>query len=91
MLTVARTLALSHATGHIHRDVKPGNLMVDNAGTLFLVDFGLVKVISEGLPDLTRAGGIGTPNYMAREQLVDARNVSPKADVYRSERPSITS
>jgi hypothetical protein len=39
-------------------------------------------VISEGLPDLTQAGGIGTPNYMAREQLVDARNVSPKADVY---------
>ena len=82
MLTVARTLALLHATGHIHRDVKPGNLMIDTAGTLFLVDFGLVKVISEGLPDLTQAGGIGTPNYMAREQLVDARKVSPKADVY---------
>ena len=82
MRTVARTLALLHATGHIHRDVKPGNLMVDTAGTLYLVDFGLVKVISEGLPDLTQAGGIGTPNYMAREQLVDARNVSPKADVY---------
>jgi Protein kinase domain len=82
MLTVARTLALLHATGHIHRDVKPGNLMVDNSGTLYLVDFGLVKVISEGLPDLTQAGGIGTPNYMAREQLVDARRVSPKADVY---------
>jgi hypothetical protein len=82
MLTVARTLALLHATGHIHRDVKPGNLMVDNSGTLYLVDFGLVKVISEGLPDLTQAGGIGTPNYMAREQLVDARKVSPKADVF---------
>ena len=82
MLTVAKTLIELDAGGLIHRDIKPSNLMVDQHDQLYLVDFGLVKMTSERHIEITRAGGVGTLNYMSDEQKSDAKNVTPKADIY---------
>ncbi len=62
--------ALQQAANHgvLHRDVKPGNIMIDNSGFVKLVDFGLAKV-AHGDQDLTRSGiAMGTPNYLSPEQ-----------------------
>jgi serine/threonine protein kinase len=67
LLTVARAVAHAHENGVVHRDLKPGNVIV--AGDrIVLTDFGLARV--EGAEQLTRTGSIaGTPVYMAPEQV----------------------
>jgi serine/threonine protein kinase/tetratricopeptide (TPR) repeat protein len=63
--------------GIIHRDIKPGNLLVDEQGNLKLTDFGIVKVLGEGQSTMT-APSFGTVDYMSPEQIrshpVDARS-----------------
>jgi serine/threonine protein kinase/predicted Zn-dependent protease len=75
----ASALAHAHAQGVLHRDIKPGNLLLDPQGTVWVADFGLAKLADE--EDLTRAGDIvGTLRYMAPERFegrCDAR-----ADIY---------
>ncbi len=64
----ADALAYAHSQGVIHRDVKPGNLLLDANGTLWVADFGLAKAIEH--EDLTQAGDVvGTLRYMAPEQF----------------------
>ncbi|MCI0340464.1 MAG: serine/threonine protein kinase [Planctomycetales bacterium] len=75
--TVARALAHAHALGVIHRDVKPGNILLDQGGEPHLADFGLARDV-EGSTTLSRSGQVfGTPNYMspeqARSEVVDGR------------------
>ena len=62
-------LSYAHQRGLVHRDIKPGNLMVDKAGKVFVMDFGLVKV-HENRDSLSCTGDvIGTPRYMPPEQF----------------------
>src|SRR5260221_4218899 len=71
-----------HASGVIHRDLKPQNIIVDAKGVGHLGDFGIAKVF--GIAPLTLEGApIGTPQYMAPEQ-VDGKSetLSPRTDVY---------
>ena len=79
---MAEALAYAHAQGVLHRDVKPSNLLLDSAGTVWVTDFGLAKDVA--LPgaqpgaDLTHTGEIvGTVRFMAPERLAgrsDARS-----------------
>lgn len=80
---VARAVAFAHAQGVIHRDLKPGNVLVDPQGRVRLTDFGLAR--DESLEvRLTRSHAIlGTPQYMAPEQVEGrTREISPRTDVF---------
>jgi len=72
-------LEVVHAQGVVHRDVKPGNVLLDREGQAKLGDFGIARV--EG--SLTHTGTtVGTYAFMAPEQLDDPRSVGPAADLY---------
>jgi serine/threonine-protein kinase len=87
LLDVAQALDFMHAQGYVHRDVKPGNIMFDQHGNVFVVDFGLIKAIAPEAPRknesaLTGFGKVvGTPNYLAPEIVMGAP-ASERSDQY---------
>jgi Tfp pilus assembly protein PilF len=79
----ARGLSHAHEKGVIHRDVKPGNLLVDRSGRVVVTDFGLARLTDSA--SLTSTDAIvGTPKYMSPEQILThaQRPVDGRADVY---------
>lgn len=67
VMEVAGALAYAHAQGMVHRDIKPGNIMLSETGHAVLTDFGIAKILSG--PTVTATGAmIGTPAYMSPEQ-----------------------
>ena len=81
MATVARTIEHAHRKGMIHRDLKPSNILIDESGQPLIADFGLVKRAGDG-SSLTSSGVLlGTPAYMAPEQ-VSGDEAAPGADIY---------
>ena len=78
---LAGALDYAHQRGVIHRDIKTGNVMFDDQGDTYLVDFGIVK-LAQGNVQLTQEGMIiGTPTYMAPEQWRDDE-LTPAVDQY---------
>jgi tetratricopeptide (TPR) repeat protein len=80
---VVRAVAYAHQKEIVHRDIKPANVMVDREGEPHLMDFGLAKHLVEGSL-LTRSGAfLGTPFYMAPEQIRgDSRRMDARSDIY---------
>jgi serine/threonine protein kinase/tetratricopeptide (TPR) repeat protein len=83
MAKVARAVQYAHIKGILHRDLKPGNVMLDGHGEPLVSDFGLAKWL-DITSDLTHTLTIfGTPGYIAPEQVKgSAANLSPASDVY---------
>ncbi len=82
ILQVSRGLQEAHGQGVLHRDLKPENVMVNTKGQAILMDFGIARLLDADTR-LTQTGmSIGTPQYMAPEQLLGEREVTAAADVY---------
>ncbi|MCH7987880.1 MAG: serine/threonine protein kinase, partial [Planctomycetes bacterium] len=80
--TLARAMHYAHQMNVVHRDLKPGNVLLTKDGTPKIADFGLAKRLDSD-SSRTRTGTIvGTPKYMAPEQARGSKNIGPLTDVY---------
>ncbi len=84
MVMAAHALHVAHEAGLIHRDIKPGNIMLTPEGEPVILDFGLARQDDRLGPDLTMTGQIiGTPAYMSPEQVrVENEKIDRRSDVY---------
>jgi predicted Ser/Thr protein kinase len=82
---ICEALQFAHEEGVTHRDIKPENILVDKRGRVKIADFGLAKILGTEGADytLTQAGmSLGTPRYMAPEQVENPSQVDHRADIY---------
>ena len=82
---IAEALATAHFHGVIHRDVKPDNILFAADGTPKLADLGVAKLLKRGEGEGTETMQgviIGTPAYMAPEQIIDSSHIDARADIY---------
>ena len=79
-------LAYAHAEGILHRDIKPENILIDSKGRVKIADFGIAKLVGEDREQdftLTLQGSVlGSPHYMAPEQIETPGDVDQRADIY---------
>ncbi|MFT5353829.1 MAG: tRNA A-37 threonylcarbamoyl transferase component Bud32 [Polyangiales bacterium] len=82
--SVCQTLLFAHHRGVVHRDVKPANIMVGEFGEVYLLDWGIAKLMGQPVvSQQTRTGEqMGTPGYMAPEQAIGSLDIDERADVY---------
>ncbi|MFE1783156.1 protein kinase [Streptomyces sp. NPDC059506] len=79
---VLAALAASHEMGLVHRDIKPGNVMVTRRGVVKVMDFGIARALQSGVTSMTQTGMVvGTPQYLSPEQAL-GRGVDARSDLY---------
>ena len=82
---ICEALQFAHDEGIVHRDIKPENVLLDQRGRVKIADFGLAKLASRSDQDFTLTGShqvMGTPRYMAPEQMEGSHAVDHRADIY---------
>src|SRR5438128_5480800 len=83
LVKIARTVQFAHERGILHRDIKPGNILLDKKGEPHLTDFGLARLIEQQSTVTNSFDVLGTPSYMPPEQASGhAKELTPAADVY---------
>jgi serine/threonine protein kinase len=79
---VLAALDISHEMGLVHRDIKPGNVMITKRGVVKVMDFGIARAMQSGVTAMTQTGMVvGTPQYLSPEQAL-GRAVDARADLY---------
>ncbi|HYK23954.1 MAG TPA: serine/threonine-protein kinase, partial [Candidatus Acidoferrum sp.] len=83
LVKIARTVQFAHEHGILHRDIKPGNILLDRHGEPHLTDFGLARLIEQESTVTNSFDVLGTPSYMSPEQAAGrTKKLTPGADVY---------
>jgi serine/threonine protein kinase/Tfp pilus assembly protein PilF len=83
LVKIARTVHFAHEHGILHRDIKPGNILLDRHGEPHLTDFGLARLIEQESTVTNSFDVLGTPSYMSPEQAAGrAKELTAAADVY---------
>ncbi|MCH7228607.1 protein kinase [Haloferula sp. A504] len=83
---ICSALKFAHEEGILHRDIKPENVLIDSKGRVKIADFGIAKMVGEDdRPDVTltlRGSVLGSPHYMAPEQIETPGDIDQRADIY---------
>lgn len=79
---LAAALHYAHREGVVHRDLKPSNILIDENGTLYVMDYGIARMLSDSSTmTVDTTSTVGTPHYMSPEQIM-VGEVTPTTDVY---------
>ena len=81
-LALCDALGAAHEAGVVHRDLKPDNVMIATDGRIVVTDFGIARAVEPGAAARTQGVPVGTPAYMAPEQVEGASDVDARADIY---------
>ena len=79
---ICEALQYAHDEGVVHRDIKPENILVDKKGRVKIADFGVAKILGAEQSTAPLTGVVGTPHYMAPEQVEKPQTVDHRADIY---------
>ncbi|MGB7768833.1 MAG: protein kinase [Verrucomicrobiia bacterium] len=82
---ICEALQYAHEQGIVHRDIKPENILLDKSGRVKIADFGIAKMMGDEAGQQTLTGAkdaVGTPHYMAPEQIEKPLTVDHRADIY---------
>ena len=82
---ICEALQFAHNEGVVHRDIKPENILLDKQGRVKIADFGIAKLVGQGPKEMSLTGAkdvVGTPHYMAPEQIEKPQAVDHRADIY---------